>query len=85
MTDLNTLISAGSPLYLLEAFGINDRGQISGFGQLSNGELRGTCWTRAGKTISATGVIGAITSYSKRAGFCATYPAGRRLRQSCAI
>jgi probable HAF family extracellular repeat protein len=41
MTDLNTLIPAGSPLYLLEAFGINDRGQIAGFGQLSNGELRG--------------------------------------------
>jgi probable HAF family extracellular repeat protein len=41
MTDLNTLIPTGSPLYLLEAFGINDRGQISGFGQLSNGELRG--------------------------------------------
>jgi probable HAF family extracellular repeat protein len=38
MTDLNTLIPAGSPLYLLEAFGINDRGQISGFGQLSNGD-----------------------------------------------
>jgi hypothetical protein len=40
MTDLNTLISAGSPLYLLEAFGINDRGQIAGFGSLSNGDLR---------------------------------------------
>jgi probable HAF family extracellular repeat protein len=41
MTDLNTLISPGSPLYLLEAFGINDRGEIAGFGQLSNGEHRG--------------------------------------------
>lgn len=40
MTDLNTLIPANSPLYLLEAFGINDRGQISGFGILSDGELR---------------------------------------------
>jgi probable HAF family extracellular repeat protein len=41
MTDLNTLIPPDSPLYLLEAFGINDRGQIAGFGQLSDGELRG--------------------------------------------
>jgi probable HAF family extracellular repeat protein len=41
MTDLNTLIPPDSPMYLLEAFGINDRGQIAGFGQLSNGELRG--------------------------------------------
>jgi probable HAF family extracellular repeat protein len=40
MTDLNTLIPAGSPLFLLEAFGINDRGQIAGFGNLSNGQLR---------------------------------------------
>ena len=41
MTDLNTLIPAGSPLYLLEAFGINDRGQISGYGVLSSGYVRG--------------------------------------------
>ena len=41
MTDLNTLIPPDSPLYLSEAFGINDRGQIAGFGQLSDGELRG--------------------------------------------
>jgi probable HAF family extracellular repeat protein len=40
MTDLNTLIPPNSPLYLLEAFGINERGQISGFGLLANGELR---------------------------------------------
>jgi probable HAF family extracellular repeat protein len=31
MTDLNTLISPDSPLYLLEADGINDRGQIEGY------------------------------------------------------
>jgi probable HAF family extracellular repeat protein len=41
MTDLNTLIPAGSPLFLMEAEGINDRGQIAGFGHLSNGEHRG--------------------------------------------
>jgi probable HAF family extracellular repeat protein len=31
MTDLNTLIPADSPYFLIEALGINDRGQISGF------------------------------------------------------
>jgi len=30
MTDLNTLIPAGSPLFLLDAFAINDRGDIVG-------------------------------------------------------
>jgi probable HAF family extracellular repeat protein len=39
MTNLNTLIPADSPLFLLEALGINDRGQIVGYGQLSNGEV----------------------------------------------
>jgi probable HAF family extracellular repeat protein len=41
MTDLNTLIPPNSPLFLLEALSINDRGQIAGFGQLSDGEHRG--------------------------------------------
>jgi probable HAF family extracellular repeat protein len=36
MTDLNTLIPAGFGFYLAEAFGINDRGQIAGFGLLPN-------------------------------------------------
>ncbi len=30
MTDLNTLIAGNSPLFLIEALGINDRGQIAG-------------------------------------------------------
>jgi len=41
MTDLNTLIPPGSPLFLKEAVGINDHGQIAGFGLLSTGEARG--------------------------------------------
>ena len=41
MTDLNELIPANSPLFLMEALSINDRGQIAGFGQLSNGEQLG--------------------------------------------
>jgi hypothetical protein len=41
MTDLNTLIPPGSPLFLQEPESINDRGQIAGFGLLANGEQRG--------------------------------------------
>ena len=41
MTDLNTLIPPGSPLFLQEPVGINDRGEIVGFGVLSDGEQRG--------------------------------------------
>jgi probable HAF family extracellular repeat protein len=39
MTDLNTFIPADSPLYLLQAIAINNRGQIVGAGyQFSSGE-----------------------------------------------
>jgi probable HAF family extracellular repeat protein len=40
MTDLNTLIPPGSPLFLKEPIGINDREQIVGFGLDSNGNER---------------------------------------------
>ena len=39
-TDLND-ISAGSPLYLLFASGINARGQITGWGVTANGDVHG--------------------------------------------
>jgi probable HAF family extracellular repeat protein len=40
MTDLNTLIPADSPLYLLFAFGINDAGEIAGLAlQTSTGDV----------------------------------------------
>jgi hypothetical protein len=40
MTDLNDLIPADSPLYLLYALGINDAGEIVGFAlQKSTGEV----------------------------------------------
>jgi probable HAF family extracellular repeat protein len=40
--DLNTLVPADSPLYLLNAFGINDAGQVVGFGlNLDNFEIHG--------------------------------------------
>jgi probable HAF family extracellular repeat protein len=40
ITDLNTLIPVGSPLFLMEAVAINDRGQIAGWGHLADGEHR---------------------------------------------
>lgn len=40
MTDLNTLIPAGSPLFLIQAYGNNDQGQIAGYAlQISTGEV----------------------------------------------
>lgn len=41
MTDLNTLVPADSPLYLLTAFAINDSGDIVGFGATEDGDLHG--------------------------------------------
>lgn len=42
MTDLNTLVPADSPLYLLIAYGINDAGQIAGFGvNTTTGDVHG--------------------------------------------
>ena len=39
MTDLNTLIPAGSPLFLLFAESINSRGEIVGFGATEAGDV----------------------------------------------
>jgi probable HAF family extracellular repeat protein len=39
MHDLNALVPPDSPLYLLIAYGINDAGQIAGFGVNSNGDI----------------------------------------------
>jgi probable HAF family extracellular repeat protein len=41
MTDLNTLIPANSPLYLLHCFQINSAGEIVGLGVTSSGEIHG--------------------------------------------
>jgi probable HAF family extracellular repeat protein len=37
MSDLNALIPANSPMYLITAFSINDEGQIAGFGVVTSG------------------------------------------------
>jgi probable HAF family extracellular repeat protein len=39
MSDLNALVPANTPLYLLIAYGINDSGQIAGFGVDNNGDI----------------------------------------------
>jgi probable HAF family extracellular repeat protein len=41
MTDLNTLVPANSPLYLLMAQVINARGEIVGLGQTKTGDVHG--------------------------------------------
>jgi probable HAF family extracellular repeat protein len=40
MIDLNMAIPAGSPMFLMEAAAINDRGEIAGWGQFANGDHR---------------------------------------------
>jgi probable HAF family extracellular repeat protein len=40
MTNLNMLIPRDSPMFLLEALGNNDLGQIVRYGQLSNGDVQ---------------------------------------------
>jgi probable HAF family extracellular repeat protein len=52
--DLNALALPGSPLYLLTAFGINDSGQIVGFGADKDGNLHGFLATPA-QTKAAAG------------------------------
>ena len=39
MTDLNTLVPSGSALHLFNAVYISDRGEITGFGFLPNGDV----------------------------------------------
>jgi probable HAF family extracellular repeat protein len=39
MTDLNSLVAGDSPLYLLTGCSINSRGQITGLGMTSTGEI----------------------------------------------
>ena len=61
MTDLNTLVPPGS-LYLLTAFGVNDSGEIVGFGATSDGDMHaflaspchGTSGSCGSSTLTAT-------------------------------
>jgi len=53
MHDLNDLAPADSPLYLLTAFGINDAGEIVGFGADGDGNLHGFLATPCGGNSGA--------------------------------
>ena len=59
MTDLNTLIADDSPLYLLTGCSINSRGEITGLGLTSTGEIH---------TYLATPTRGVATSKSTSQG-----------------
>jgi probable HAF family extracellular repeat protein len=59
MTDLNTLIAGDSPLYLLTGCSINSRGEITGLGLTSTGEIH---------TYLATPAQGVATSESTSQG-----------------
>jgi probable HAF family extracellular repeat protein len=59
MTDLNTLIAGDSPLYLLTGCSINSRGEITGLGLTSAGEIH---------TYLATPIPGVATSESTSQG-----------------
>ena len=61
MTDLNALIPANSPLFLMLACGINSSGQIVGFGLTSKGEGHGYLLTPASLT-STNGTLSSGTS-----------------------
>ncbi len=63
MTDLNTLIPADSPLFLLEAIGNNDRGEIVSFGvQPATGEIHAYKATPSQGAESATPAAPGSTS-----------------------
>jgi probable HAF family extracellular repeat protein len=62
LTDLNTLIPADSPLYLLFAHGINSRGEIVGFGVDGTGDIHAFLATPcAGDAAAASWGLNATT------------------------
>ena len=65
MANLNTLIPPGSPMFLIEALGINNRGQIIGYGSMPNGQVLGylltPCGTGGGNPRSGCGGMAAAT------------------------
>lgn len=70
MTDLNTLTPAHSPLYALEAIGINARGEITGYGlQLSTGQIHAFLATPLNSDAAgaaATPTVRSLTSKRQR-------------------
>ena len=71
MADLNGLVPKDSPLYLVTAFGINDRGEIVGFGATKSGDLHAFLATPGTEFMPASALGGAQrppdASFSKAA------------------
>jgi probable HAF family extracellular repeat protein len=56
MTDLNTLLPPDSPWFFIEALGINDRGQIAGYGlNTSTGEVHAIVATPTNRNTPSEG------------------------------
>jgi probable HAF family extracellular repeat protein len=82
ITDLNTLIPAGSPLSLLEALGINDRGQITGYALvIATGEVHGFLATPCGEGDESCGEGGGENAVPQTSP-AARNPSSRTLPQS---
>lgn len=62
MTDLNTLVPADTPLYLLTAFAINDSGEIVGFGATDQGDLHAFLATPCREESSACSAAAAAAA-----------------------
>lgn len=56
--DLNTLVPPGSPLSLVEAIYINDRGEIAGNGVLANGDVHAFLLIPCGEDDKGCGEVG---------------------------
>src|ERR1035438_3566192 len=72
MHDLNDLVQADSPLYLLTGFGINDGGEIVGYGADENGNLHGflatPCGGNSGADRCASGTASAAADLREQIG-----------------
>ncbi len=62
MSDLNDLVQADAPLYLLNGFGINDAGVIVGFGADESGNVHGFLATPCGGNSGANPCASAVAS-----------------------
>ena len=65
-TDLNTLIPPSSSLHLFFAIDINDRGEIAGFGTLSNGDVHAFVLIPNGRHASDSKLLTARTAEAPR-------------------
>lgn len=65
MMDLNSLISAGSPLYLFSACSINSRGEIIGLALDMQGNFHGYLATPNDGPLGASAELSAVSRSSR--------------------